>query len=224
MCKVLFLLWLVVCSTAVFGQQTSEGSLYATGKDGTGIGLCPLKSTAVKADISGFVTRVSVRQEFENSFAEPIEAVYVFPLGQNGAVDAMTMTVGDRVVRGKILRRETARQTYETAKSEGRTASLLDQERTNIFTQSVANIMPGEKVIVVEDVVTTGKSTKEVFEVVRAAEGRLPELRTFQERAARGAPSRLGWPAPIPVRRIVYRRDDLDREQFCFPKHYSRSR
>jgi Ca-activated chloride channel family protein len=59
------------------------------------LGSCPLKTTSVKADISGFVTRVRVRQEFQNSFTEPIEAVYVFPLSQNGAVDEMTMTVGD---------------------------------------------------------------------------------------------------------------------------------
>ena len=74
--KVVFLLWIVVCSAAVFGQQTSEGSLYATGKQGVELGACPLKSTAVRADISGFLSRVTVRQEFENSFTEPIERLY----------------------------------------------------------------------------------------------------------------------------------------------------
>ncbi len=147
--KVVILLVVFVCSAvSMMAQQTTEGSLYAVGKQGSELGACPLKSTAVKVDISGFISRVSVRQEFENSYGEAIEAVYVFPLGQNGAVDAMTMTVGERVVRGKIMRREEARATYEAAKSQGRTASLLDQERTNIFTQSVANIMPGERVIV----------------------------------------------------------------------------
>ena len=164
--KVVFLLWIVVCSVAAFGQQTSEGSLYATGKNGTELGSCPLKSTAVRADISGFVTRVSVRQEFENSFAEPIEAVYVFPLSQNGAVDTMTMTVGERIIRGKIMRREEARQTYETAKAAGQTAALLDQERTNIFTQSVANIMPGERVIVEISYVETLKYEDGTYEFV----------------------------------------------------------
>ncbi len=164
--KVLFLLWIVVCSAAVFGQQTSEGSLYATGKNRTDLGSCPLKNTAVRADISGFVTRVSVRQEFENTFTEPIEAVYVFPLSQNGAVDSMTMTVGERVIRGKIMRRDEARKTYETARSAGQTAALLDQERTNIFTQAVANIMPGERVIVEISYLETLKYEDGAYEFV----------------------------------------------------------
>ncbi len=167
MCKGLFLLVVAVCLAAgVYGQQVTEGSLSATDRQGTELGMCPLKSTAVKADISGFISRVTVRQEFENSFTEPIEAIYVFPLGQNGAVDAMTMTVGDRVIRGKIMRREEARKTYETAKSEGKTASLLDQERTNIFTQSVANIMPGERVTVEIAYVETLKYEDGAYEFV----------------------------------------------------------
>ncbi len=165
--KSVFLLVVSVCLVAgVFGQQTTEGTLYAVDKQGAEMGACPLKSTAVKADISGFISRVSVRQEFENSFTVPIEAVYVFPLSQNGAVDAMTMTVGDRVIRGKIMRREEARKTYETAKSQGKTASLLDQERTNIFTQSVANIMPGERVIVEITYVETLKYEDGAYEFV----------------------------------------------------------
>lgn len=165
--KSVFLLVVSVCLVAgVFGQQTTEGTLYAVDKQGAEMGACPLKSTAVKADISGFISRVSVRQEFENSFTVPIEAVYVFPLSQNGAVDAMTMTVGDRVIRGKIMRREEARKTYETAKSQGKTASLLDQERTNIFTQSVANIVPGERVIVEITYVETLKYEDGAYEFV----------------------------------------------------------
>jgi Ca-activated chloride channel family protein len=63
---------------------------------------------------------VRVRQEFENSLTEPIEAIYTFPLSQNGAVDDMTMTIGTRVVRGKIMKREEAREVYEQAKTEGK--------------------------------------------------------------------------------------------------------
>lgn len=163
--KTLILLLVLVCSAAAFGQ-TTEGSLYAVDKTGTELGACPLKTTAVRADISGFISRVRVRQEFENTFTEPIEAIYVFPLSQNGAVDGMTMTVGTRVIRGKIMRREEARQTYETAKSEGKTASLLDQERPNIFTQSVANIMPGERVIVEIAYVETLKYEDGAYEFV----------------------------------------------------------
>src|SRR5207244_7686654 len=108
--------------------------------------VCPLKHTDVKAEISGFLSRVIVTQEFENPFSEKIEAVYTFPLPQNAAVDDMTMRVGDRTVRGKILRREEAQAVYEAAKNNGQTASLLNQERPNIFTQSVANILPAERI------------------------------------------------------------------------------
>src|SRR4029077_12364151 len=94
------------------------------------------------------------------------EAVYVFPMSQNGAVDQMTMTVGTRNIRGKIMKREEARQTYETAKSEGKVASLLDQERPNIFTQSVANIMPGETVLVEISYVETLKYAAGAYECV----------------------------------------------------------
>ena len=165
--KVLFLLGVLVCAAAAaFGQTATEGTLYAAGKKGNELGACPLKSTAVRTEISGFLARVNVRQEFENTFAEPIEAVYTFPLSQNGAVDSMTMTIGSRIVRGKIKRREEARQIYEAAKAEGKTSSLLDQERPNIFTQSVANIMPGESVVIEISYVETLKYEDGAYEFV----------------------------------------------------------
>ena len=153
MSRALFLLLMLVCAVAAFGQQTggqiiNPGLLIAYDSKGKPQGDCPLKSTIVKTDISGFIARVRVRQEFENPYPEPIEAVYTFPLSQNGAVDDMIMTVGTRTIRGKIMRREDARAVYETAKGEGKAATLLDHERPNIFTQSVANIMPGEKIVV----------------------------------------------------------------------------
>jgi len=100
----------------------------------------------VKVDIAGFIARVTVKQQFHNPFKDKIEAVYVFPLSQDAAVDRMTMTVGDRIIKGEIRERSEARAIYETAKAQGKVASLLDQERPNIFTQSVANIEPGEQV------------------------------------------------------------------------------
>src|SRR6267142_2928346 len=124
----------------------TQGALKVVDPNGKPKALCPLKHTDVKAQISGFLSRVVVTQEFENPFKEKIEAVYTFPLPQNAAVDDMTMIVGDRTVRGKILRREEAQAVYEAAKTGGQVASLLDQERPNIFTQSVANILPGEQI------------------------------------------------------------------------------
>ena len=109
---------------------------------------CPLKHTDVKAIISGFIARVTVTQTFDNPFDEKIEAVYVFPLPHTAAVDDMTMVMGERRIVGLIKRRDEARAVYERAIEQGATASLLEQERPNIFTQSVGNIKPGEEILI----------------------------------------------------------------------------
>jgi Ca-activated chloride channel family protein len=106
----------------------------------------PLKHTDVKAKIAGNVSRVEVTQTFENPFKEPLEAVYVFPLPDEAAVDDMEIKIGERIIKGDIKKREEAQKIYEQAVREGRTAGLLEQERDNIFTQSLANIKPGEKI------------------------------------------------------------------------------
>ena len=148
--------------------QTGDapGSLMAVDADGKAKSVCPLKHTDVKAEISGFISRVVVTQEFENPFKEKIEAVYTFPLPQNAAVDDMTMIIGTRTVKGKILAREEARAVYDAAKSSGKAASLLDQERPNIFTQSVANILPGEQVKITISYVETLKYEDRAYEFV----------------------------------------------------------
>lgn len=123
-----------------------QGALTIIDQSGKAGKECPLERTSVNADVSGFLARVTVRQIFRNSQSDKIEAVYTFPLSSEGAVDSMVMRIGERVIKGEIKRREEARAIYEAAKSRGNVASLLDQERPNIFTQSVVNIMPGEKV------------------------------------------------------------------------------
>jgi Ca-activated chloride channel family protein len=161
------LLFVIVAFSAIFtfGQNITQGELFASGKSGQ-LGECPLKHTSVTADISGFLARVTVTQEFENDFTEPIEAVYTFPLSQNSAVDAMTMHIGERTIRGQILKREDAKKVYEQAKTDGKTASLLDQERANIFTQSVANILPNEKIVIEISYVETLKYEDGSYEFV----------------------------------------------------------
>lgn len=135
-------------TTPAVAQSTDPepGQLQILGKDGKIAGLCPLKGTKVNAQIDGFGARVTVVQTFTNPSKEPIEAVYVFPLPNDAAVDRMRMRVGSRIIEGEIKRREEARRIYDEAKAQGQVASLLDQERPNIFTQSVANIMPGAQV------------------------------------------------------------------------------
>jgi len=101
----------------------SSGALTVVDSSGKAKAMCPLKHTDVKAEISGFISRVVVTQQFENPFKEKIEADYTFPLPQNAAVDDMTMTIGSRTVRGKILLREEAQAIYEAAKT-GKTIKL----------------------------------------------------------------------------------------------------
>ena len=126
----------------------------------------PLKHTDVSIQISGPLARAQVTQQFENPYSDKIEAVYTFPLPQNAAVDDMTLTVGDRVVKGTIKKREEARAIYEAAKQRGNVAGLLDQERPNIFTQSVVNILPGEQVTITISYVETLSYDGGVYSVV----------------------------------------------------------
>lgn len=147
-------------------NQFTQGALTSLDDKGNPKAACPLKHTSVSAEISGFLARVTVTQEFHNPFQDKIEAVYTFPLPQTSAVDDMTMLVGSRVVKGKIKRREEARAIYDAARASGRVASLLDQERPNIFTQSVANIMPGEQVKITISYVETLKYEAGVYEFV----------------------------------------------------------
>src|SRR6202165_386716 len=144
----------------------TQGQLQVLDPNGKPRTVCPLKHTSARAEISGFPSRVVFTQEFENPFDEKIEAVYTFPLPQDAAVDDMTMIVGDRTVRGKILRREEAEAVYEAAKTNGQTASLLNQERPNIFTQSVANILPGEQIKITISYVETLKYENGSYEFV----------------------------------------------------------
>lgn len=127
-------------------DEFTQGVLMAISKSRGVKGEFPLKRTEVKAEISGFVSRVKVTQTFQNPYKDRIEAIYVFPLPQNSAVDEMRMKIGNRTIRGLIKKKEEAKRIYERAKREGRKASLLEQERPNIFTQSVANIQPGERI------------------------------------------------------------------------------
>ena len=109
----------------------------------------PLAHTSVLADVTGNIARVEVTQLYQNPTAQRLEAVYQFPLPENAAVTDMMFRIGKRVVISEVKRRQEARATYERAKAEGHTAALTEQERPNLFTQSVANIPPGESVEVV---------------------------------------------------------------------------
>ena len=119
----------------------------ADGRSVTAIGF-PLKHTDIHARVAGMSALYTVTQTFENPFDEPIDAVYVFPLGDEAAVTRYSITIGDRTIAGEIETKEQARKTYEEAKAKGHTAALLEQEKRNIFKQKIANIAPHEQIAV----------------------------------------------------------------------------
>ncbi|MBL8259298.1 MAG: VWA domain-containing protein [Candidatus Competibacteraceae bacterium] len=103
----------------------------------------PLLKTDIDADVQGDLATVTVTQTFANPLHRAVNATYLFPLNETAAVNAMVMEVGDERVHAKIQRIEEARATFKKAQSEGRSAALLTQHRPNMFTQDIANLMPG---------------------------------------------------------------------------------
>ncbi len=108
----------------------------------------PLKDTRVDVAIVGVIADVTVRQVYENRGQRPLHARYIFPASTRAAVYGMTMTVGDVRIVAKIKEREQAKTEFETAKKEGKSASLLEQSRPNVFSMSVANVLPGDTIAV----------------------------------------------------------------------------
>ena len=106
----------------------------------------PLAKTAIAVKVSGVIADVTVRQTYKNDGSRPINAKYVFPASTRAAVHGMTMTVGGHVIEAKIKEREQARREFEAAKQTGKSASLLEQQRPNVFTMGVANVMPGDRI------------------------------------------------------------------------------
>jgi Ca-activated chloride channel family protein len=107
-----------------------------------------LKSSEVRADVSGGSARVFVRQRFENPFRRPVEVVYRFPLPHSGAIDHARIEVGSRVIAAEISPTGAAVEKFRKAREEGKTASLTRQDRPNLFTQTITNLLPGEPITV----------------------------------------------------------------------------
>jgi len=147
-------LWVISRSISNSGPvaQADQEPLPGTGvmildeEDSDEIVPLPLQHTDVKASVTAYISTVEVRQKFHNPFSGNIEAKYVFPLPQDAAVNEFLMIIGERRIRGIIREREEAEEIYRNAKAQGRVASLLTQERPNIFMQSVANIEPGKSI------------------------------------------------------------------------------
>lgn len=114
--------------------------------DGGDAGAFPLQETAVDARISGVIAAVTVTQKYRNTGEQPLHAAYVFPASTRAAVHALTMKIGERTIQAEVMPREAAKTAFETAKKEGKSASLLEQQRPNVFTMKVANILPGDAI------------------------------------------------------------------------------
>src|SRR4030095_5651 len=128
--------------------QVGEGSfVYRSPVSGIYTSV-PLIYTDASFDVRGLVAAATVTQQYENLTTAPIEAVYIFPLPHDAAVYDLEIRIGNRVIRSVIHEREQAKRIYEAAKSEGKRTALLEQERPNIFTASVANIMPNDLISV----------------------------------------------------------------------------
>lgn len=130
-------------STPVTSADPSTGARLVTA-DGRAL---PLRQTMLQARAQGGVARVVLRQRFENPHAEPLEVTYQLPLPHDGAVTGFQFELDGVVVVGEVDRKQQARERYERALMEGRTAALLEQERPNFFTQKVGNIPPQSAVI-----------------------------------------------------------------------------
>jgi Ca-activated chloride channel family protein len=108
----------------------------------------PTINTDVDMTINGMIARVTVKQDFYNTTTDWQEGIYVFPLPEQAAVDHMRLHIGERVIEGEIQEKQQARKKYKQAREAGKKASLVEQERPNIFTTSVANIGPQEKIVI----------------------------------------------------------------------------
>lgn len=151
----LALLLLLTCAAPVYAeeseQETDDRTLapyfYVESED-TKVDTFPLKETKVTTNINGTIAETFVTQTYTNEGTSPLNARYVFPASTKVTVHGMKMTIGNQVITAQIKEREEAREEYEEAKSEGKSASLLEQQRPNVFTMDVANVMPGDNIAI----------------------------------------------------------------------------
>ncbi len=128
-------------------NEVESGSIIYTLNDRSSFTQMAL-DTKVQMDITGTINRTKLSQTFVNPSNEWVEGVYVFPLPTNSAVDHLTMHIGKRTIEGQIKERKEAKRIYTKAKQAGKKASLIEQQRPNIFTTNVANIAPGESITI----------------------------------------------------------------------------
>ena len=152
-CLLAFLLFTAYCPKVYAAEEDSEEEekilapyfiILDSENNPSTVDHFPLKATNVVANVNGMIAEIYVTQTYSNESETPINARYVFPTSSDVSVHGMKMTIGDEVITAQIKEKEEAKEVYEEAKEEGKSASLLEQKRPNVFTMDVANIMPGD--------------------------------------------------------------------------------
>ncbi len=146
---VMFFAGCLLPHSGAYGQSESDGEktlspYFLVKSDNPQVDQLPLKSTSARVNISGVIADVQVSQVYKNEGKKTLEAIYIFPASIRAAVYGMKMTIGERTITAKIAEREDARDQYESAKREGKSASLLEQQRPNVFQMNVGNILPSD--------------------------------------------------------------------------------
>lgn len=149
------------CNNNYDEKKPTEGTMKVKGKKDL---VIPLKRTDVKAHITGMIADVRVTQKFYNDLSDNIEAVYMFPLSPGSAVTEFEIIVDKRVIKSKIKEKEEAKNIYEKARNEMKKTALLQEQKSDLFTLSVANIEPGQEIIVNIRYHETVKCEEGVFE------------------------------------------------------------
>jgi len=169
----------------------------------------PLKDTQVEILVSGVIADVKVRQIYRNEGSRPINASYVFPASTRAAVYSMRMQIGDEIIVAKIKEREQAKKDFEQAKEEGKSASLLEQQRPNVFSMSLANLMPQEQVEIelryTELLVPTDSVYEVVFPTVVGPRYASPQDKTKKEDGFVETPYQRGGEQPASALHISTR-------------------
>lgn len=166
----LFSLVFLLIAKSLFSQSSNEDQVsspyfFVESSDPENDRL-PLKSTKAEVNIIGSIADVIVSQSYTNEGQNPLNAVYIFPGSTEAAVYGLTMQIGDRKIEAEIREKGKARAEYEAAKKEGKRASLLEQHRPNVFQMNVANIQPGETILVSLRYTEMLKPTDGVYEYI----------------------------------------------------------
>ncbi|HQU93522.1 MAG TPA: VIT domain-containing protein [Pyrinomonadaceae bacterium] len=146
----LTIIFVALATVTAFGQTDPDKTLspYFQVQGDPNVDKLPLKDTNVDVAISGVIADVRVRQTYRNEGSRAINATYVFPASTRAAVYGMQMRIRDEIITARIKEREAAKQEFEAAKKEGKSASLLEQDRPNVFTMNLANIMPQDQIVI----------------------------------------------------------------------------